>query len=973
MSSNSMKIRNIERKIKDFNESLDLWDQQFIVIPFVPTGYVSYSNFGQTDNKYTIDQFETYKRYYTGNESFQILWKGSIEFDYSNQKNESATTDAIKIKHQVGEHLMGWLEAADIQNEISTDTSFSEYKSQKNTNIVTLRINASKFTLKEEHSFYFYKIPEISNQVLYKVDSIEREYLGRDLMCYVLRLSSLQDILANTGQAKAQNIMPNNPGQGYIRPLIVSADEIKESWVEGKDYTKTLDKDRFVACDFMYQANNPVKRVVLKLFGLAIFCNFSLVGRRVQYGGDFRDYGCPRLIFPMNFTTPSTFTLYRTQQAETNFYMLCNFKPFISFSDGVFQVTQTWLDFYKFWQMEGLIEFEKDNTLSTNGTINDGYAYQLYGQYVSNNKYIPWSFTIPKRKVNTSYSYGCVQEYNAGGTKKVHDHLFDNYWTQKHIKTLPIDKKNTLNFGWTIGSAYAAFTAGNFYLGAFLFAVGIIGSLIQMAIPPKLEGVYGLIPSSIFDFMSAESEKTIQNGGYTKLNYFVNNDPETANAMMSFFQTNTMNTSFEAELTDQLYQTSNPTKIYTTDMIGQTKDANGQNIKANGQPFLMDGSYLLKEMDDDFGFVIDSFNLQAVFKGDFSVEFLDRNNEVIWSGVYQSEAKWTNSIREWNTWKDTSIFGQENRYEGKPLLWPTAIADLNPSESETEISVDTEAVWAIPQDIEKDVIQIQGVVGTVEGVSNPQNPTIFNLQKLTREKPSTFNTYFDKITKDGLWDTTYQNTDYVEPTNSQISLINFQTANIQSFLNIYNSLSFSIDVCGVVYNEIITFEQETETETKWVTITKNNISYNNKLKCYQVELQKYGIGAVYTVNQCILVSSFPRVYVEGVAYLISEWQFRLVLKNNLIYLETRVKNNLTATYNGGSSVESLSGTQDGGTITRTYYTCFYGELFNSYYYHNPQSIDVAKVPCNPPATKYPYTLENGEIYSKVKNIKLIKG
>lgn len=59
---NATNLKNIERKIKDFNQNLTLFEQQFVIIPYLASGYIDYSNFGQVDGQRIIDNYETYKR-----------------------------------------------------------------------------------------------------------------------------------------------------------------------------------------------------------------------------------------------------------------------------------------------------------------------------------------------------------------------------------------------------------------------------------------------------------------------------------------------------------------------------------------------------------------------------------------------------------------------------------------------------------------------------------------------------------------------------------------------------------------------------------------------------------------------------------------------------------------------------------------------------------------------------------------------
>lgn len=828
MSNTDMKMKSIERKMKDFNSSLTDFENQFVIIPYQPSGYIDYSNFGQVNNQLKIDQFETYKRLYTGNDAFIVTWKNSIDFDYSNQNTSDSTTKSINLKFQVGEAMLGWLEDSTSDNEISNDNSFSEYKSQKTITSYTFRINASKFELTENYTYYFYKVPEISNQILFKVVSLEKEYLGKELMCYVLRLESLQDTLANTGRAKQQNVMPNAPGQGYLQPKVVYKKDyqLEEEAVAGTDYVDLY--DRYVIPDKIYIQNNPVKKVVLKLFGLATLCNFTMIGRRAYLGGKFTDYGSPRLIFPINFSTPTTETLYRTQQAETNFYWAVNMYPEINFSGEVFDRLKSFLDFNQFWSQQGLMRLDKDSTQATNPQNNGNYLYQLYGQQTSSG-YQKWIFSFPERDIITSYTYGTASTYKVGGNKIIHNHMFDSYWVQKQVSVLPLKSTNTLNFGWTIGSAYAASVARNVITAFSLLLIGIGATLYQQYTALKFQGIFGCIPASLCDFIIQEVNTTMTTDNNLKLSYFMNSESTDNGDFATFFKVSSLNTSFEAELTDIIVGTGNDTGEYTTDMIGQTTDSSGKEING-GNPLLMNGSYELKELqEENLGFIIDSFNLQAIFSGDFSVEFLDLNGEVIWSGVYQSQAKWTGSIRELNTWKDTSIFGRENRYLGKPLAWPKALQPLDPEQIQDKMVFNPNNMfWRFHK----------------EQFATPNSASIFGGTQYGR-----IELYSDYLGGTGFqkWVNRYNGSKAdalvggTPSMGSQVIAKGFPT--IQSFTNYYNKASVKCcwDISGSnlkgfyptdfdnfyqISLDNIVWEKDTETSTKWVDLPAINNKVN---------------------------------------------------------------------------------------------------------------------------------------------------
>ena len=696
MSSVDLKIKAWETKYKQLIGQFQMWDQSFVIIPYQPSGYIDYSNFGYVDGQTQISQFETYKRLWTGNDAFIIQWKNSITFNNDDNPNYDYV-DKITLNYSVGEAMLGWMNANITNNEISTDTSFSEYKSQKSITSITLRV-PSFYELDDNYSYYFYKVPECAGQTLFKVDSIEKEFIGKDLMCYLITLTSLQDELANTGRAKDQNVMPSAPGQGYLRPLIQKTSDVDlTNLVENKDYLRLPDPNRIITIDNTYVQNNPVKSVVIKMFGFGVLSNIIFIGRRAQLRGNFRDYGIPRLIFPMNFQPADTPTLYRTQQEETNFYWCYNFAPTLNFSASIFEKIKGFLDFATFYDMQGYMKVNEKTTKATNPIItqDDGsepiYGYQLFGQKVADGSFKKWIITPDSEKTyNTSFTLGCAQSYTIKKEERaVHDLMWDAYWIQKSMKTLPLTLQNTLNFGWTVGAGYAALVSKNIFSAVGLFLIGILGSVIVNSPTPKFQTFMGLIPCGMFDFMTQESQQTlsqkVNDKNIIRLNYFLNSDSD--NDAKAFYNTKTMNTSFRAELTDTFTKDG---KTYTTDLIGQKVDANGNNIFSDGSLLLMSGGEKLQSINDtnpNEGWIIDSFNVQAIFSGDLSIEFLDINGDVIWYGVYQSEAKWTGSIREINTWKDTSIFNSENRYLGKPLKWPQSLQVLDPQYSVPSIQV----------------------------------------------------------------------------------------------------------------------------------------------------------------------------------------------------------------------------------------------------------------------------------------------
>ncbi|MEG1312731.1 MAG: hypothetical protein RSD40_00280 [Bacilli bacterium] len=66
--------------------------------------------------------------------------------------------------------------------------------------------------------------------------------------------------------------------------------------------------------------NDPVRKVVVKAYGPAVFSNISFMGREISPLSTFTNFGKPSIIFPINLETATTPTIYRSQSSEMNYY-----------------------------------------------------------------------------------------------------------------------------------------------------------------------------------------------------------------------------------------------------------------------------------------------------------------------------------------------------------------------------------------------------------------------------------------------------------------------------------------------------------------------------------------------------------------------------------------------------------------------------------------------------------------------------
>ncbi|MGL5854404.1 MAG: hypothetical protein ACRCYA_04110 [Cetobacterium sp.] len=146
---------------------------------------------------------------------------------------------------------------------------------------------------------------------------------------------------------------------------------------------------------------------------------------------------------------------------------------------------------------------------------------------------------------------------------------------------------------------------------------------------PKLEEFLGFVPCSFID-ANNDQFKPVATGDVMPNRIpleTLNSSNENDTPASVFFDTKTMNVSFEGELTNRI---TDGAKYYNTNNIGQTQDAQGNNLLSNGKQLLMSGKHSLVSMyNEDKGFIIDSINIQAVFNGDYSIEFLDNNGSIV--------------------------------------------------------------------------------------------------------------------------------------------------------------------------------------------------------------------------------------------------------------------------------------------------------------------------------------------------------
>lgn len=669
------KILEGQRKVLEHTqEFLNFFDFAWVIIPFQVSGIQDYTNQGFVKNQINPQDAETFKRIWVGNDSAVLNWYGSVVLE----KNEN---NVAVVRHKIGAHILGTLRDNNAFTDIDRDNAYSEFIAQQIRNSVTFEVSAKHFTITEYHQLMLYKIPKFSKEVVYKLSSINRHYEGKELVTYSLTFESANQDFATTGKAKQQNLNMSAPGQGYMNPLVLSKSEFEQQ--QPKDYVELLNGE-YLTYDLEKLKNRPVHSIVVKAFGNPALMSVSCSGRPVKLGENADKFNYVRALFPINFKLPSTPTLYRTSNHSNNYYWgglqttLEGWKDWLaSFKDIMLPANQL--------KFNGWVRYTQD-LLDSNPKVNDTFTNSLYGNTVvvqGKEMVTPWEITLPQdTTITTIPTYGVASSYNIGGRKRIHDRMWDTFWTQKSIVNLPIDTKNTITYQSTvaIGGSMIGMGSGIFngkfnkysiIFGGVLLALGVVGTFINKLKNKTIPNVYAMLNASVVDLNRTqflESNASAQNRLALGILTGENNTPSSL-----FFNTNTLNTMFEAQLTE-FFTRPDSNKVFSTGNIGQTLDENGVPLFPDKRVLLVEGKEtLVGRTSNTDGYIIDSVYIQSVFQGDFSIEFLDVDKNVVWSGVYQSQGKWSDNPRDIWTFINTSVFNNENVYFSEPLPYPATI------------------------------------------------------------------------------------------------------------------------------------------------------------------------------------------------------------------------------------------------------------------------------------------------------------
>lgn len=653
----------------------------WVFIPFIVSGVQNYTNRGFVNRDINPDDAETFKRVWSGNDSCSIIWENSTTLINKNGVNT--------LSYQLGKYAIGSIHYNSSALNTKKDTSYSEYVSDEIMHNINATFDAADYAFSNYDMLKFWKIPKFSGQTLYRITNIHRIFNEntRQIKQFEISFEAINQTYANTGRARQQNINMGQPGQGYLNPMVMDSNWNTSGLLNGIDYI-ALSNGEYLTANRQLIKHNPIVKAVVKIFGSPFVNYIKFVGRPVYSNTDYT-FTSLRDLFMMNWEQPQTPTLFRTSQNSNNYYA-GSLKPVIIRQNDALDALKKWVgNVVVEYQWDAYMIDEGKRLPHSNPQLSDGtYTYPIYNSMTSNptqTTITPWMVDMDEETINTPNSYGVAYNYQIQARKAAHDRMMDFYYILKTMSYIPITINETITFGSMFKAGLASGVVGMFskkswtglfgvLINALLFGIGLIGTLANKSRPIRGQKVFGLMNAPIYDIGQAPFANTFNNDGILPFGYFRGDDK--LSQMVFGFQ-NSYNFAIQGQLTDAFETNYNGTKYtLSTSSIGQANQmqyANGSMHTINGLSMLMDGAQTLTPNIYVGGYIIDQVVIGAVCEAEISIEFLDSNDEVVWSGVYQSESKWTKNIREHVTVINTSILNNGNILTQKMQPYPSTL------------------------------------------------------------------------------------------------------------------------------------------------------------------------------------------------------------------------------------------------------------------------------------------------------------
>lgn len=642
-------------------------DNSFLLFPFeITLGAINSTEDGlRTLDNTRITDYSSFQRLFTGLENVTAQWEGAYKVT---KKTDDATF--LSKEYSVGRSFKGYIPTESLKASFEPSSISADFLAEFTEESFTIH---SYEDLEEQDLFKLFIIPELKEfKWLYVSDAVKYFMPNGKLHHIEITLTTLNNKIAKSGRATEEFIHRSAPGEGYAFPSVDSEQNV------------TLDKIR--------DRDIPVTSLQIEMEGPAGFTTIFAYGRPtktetidgITKSAFNPEIKAPRLLLPFRMETPIPSPLNTRPSAETDYYV-GKFKPTLEEYFGNFkkQIEASY-NLEQKASFQGVLEStETLEKLQRSNPINQGsHQYNLWDP----------SWTIEVDKIyNTSTDPYTGNQLTLKGDYKVNEVLAHNIFGTSAISTLPLSVKQ--NITWSLSDIPL--------VGGFLskITLGIPVGWRDEAIRVSMDSVLIVQPASLIEYANVLQGRS-PDSKFSKpqvdlLTYTTENKSEE----IEFSGINATGTIFKVGLSDRFTKVVNgKTYTFNTVDLGQAHpkvDDEGTNVDNPPAKLLWDETCKPTSRNADTpGYVIDATSFKALAKLEYRHTLFSNDTEV-WSGTYQTNSKFTGSIRDWTNYTKMSNWKEDNNNQ---IAYPEAIVAPNPPNVQqpafdfetTEVDIETE-------------------------------------------------------------------------------------------------------------------------------------------------------------------------------------------------------------------------------------------------------------------------------------------
>ena len=662
----STQLKRKYSKIRDMLPDIGHRNGVFVFPYELRSGYLNRTENGfvNWEDEKNIDSFSFFQKLITGKDSVNVVWEDSTKLFKPKGKNR------YEYKFEVGKYYLGEI----VGNEIFAETQFYDddlnRKNIKVNNTVVLHFvyneennyeedfpDLRPFIVEKEDMFKLYKIPQLFDEEWMYIASVRYETIPNDketVGCFVTFVS-LNEQLSKSGEMLEGFIHENSPCEPYAKPRI----DVIENEVKGKMVPSVI-LDRSA----LDNEKKGVKYIQVEIFGVNALTAITVIGREIKEEGEGENkkkyFDTWKFLLPNDFSQPKVFNLEKTSSPSKNFYVFQ--KCSIEFTKSV-----NWIE-----QWKKATDVVATNNFSGIVHIGDPGNFSVsqphYSNPISNdthlnyysNVWFPFNqkdIVLDNMIINSAvYSSNTLKYEKNDNFLTI---LIKNTFIYLTQLELPLDFSLTKPYKMSdipiIGGIVSAFVGDR-------TLVSNLQRKITLPICLIMDCAIATLGTNI---LSSNAEVGLL-GLNIPLSIFGSEDTP------KYLGAETCCTALCLKLTKWLKDANQ--NLWDTKYLGQNTNEDGEYFYEDQQPFLYDATKTTADGGEVFA--IDDVIIQGLIKGKIKLTFFGEDGSLgrpLWTTTVQSNAQFTNSIRNWTTtistgcWNSKYIEFEDNDDE---FTWP---------------------------------------------------------------------------------------------------------------------------------------------------------------------------------------------------------------------------------------------------------------------------------------------------------------